>query len=160
MAKALQTGTIREKRTDVGPKKPPKDKQFSKENQPTGKQKSDGHKKRQAIKEMIRMMFENKYKFSDDSQLKKQMITAFGPEVADKTILEIMTLQQVQKAILKGDTQAFIALLDRVDGRPVQAIAETDADGNELDGVPINLTFPKGMKFNLPSNLDGDDKQT
>jgi len=159
MAKASETGEIREKRTDVGKNRPPKDKQFSSTNQPDPEKQKATKAKKRVIKETIRALLETQYKFAPDSQLKKQMVAAFGADVLKKPILEVMALQQVQKAILKGDTQAFTALLDRVDGRPVQAIAETDPDGNELEGVPIKLTFPKGMKFELPSNTEGDDTQ-
>lgn len=158
--KEIGTGVVREKRKDVGPGKPPADKQFSKENQPDPALKKAGHQRKRMIKDVINALLDGKYKFADDSQIKKQLIAAYGLEVLDKSAFEIMTLQQVQKAILKGDTQAFSALLDRVDGRPVQAIAPTDPDGNELENVPINLTFPKGMKFILPSNTEGDESQT
>ena len=68
-----------------------------------------------------------------------------------------MILQQMQKSILKADSQSFMALLDRVEGRPVQAIAQTDSDGDDLDSVPVVLNFPKGINFSLPGNTEGEE---
>lgn len=152
-----ETGKIREKRSDVGPKKPPIDKRFSSTNQPDPAKQKATKAKKKVFRELIREMLNGKYKFADDSQIKKQLVTAFGPEILNKTTGEIMILQQMQKSILKADSQSFMALLDRVEGRPVQAIAQTDSDGDDLDSVPVVLNFPKGINFSLPGNTEGEE---
>lgn len=53
------------------------------------------------------------------------------------TRLEAICLCQVEKA-LEGDTRAFNAVLDRVEGRPMQAVRKDEADLEPLD---VKITF-------------------
>lgn len=64
------------------------------------------------------------------------------PEInAKMTIEEIMTLIQANRAITKGDTAAYKALLDSAYGAPKQEIEQTSP-------ITINLNKPKKPKDN------------
>lgn len=134
---------------------PPIGKRFTKEDQPSGKAKSDGKKKAKFTRSVLKEMLNMNYTFAEDSQLKKQLVQAFGPDVLKLSVAEMMSLMQMQKAMLKGDTAAYNAVMDQSLGRPAQSIIQTDEDGNAIPGV--HLVLPKGMEFNLPSNIDGHD---
>lgn len=144
------------KETTTKRRQPPKGVRFTKDNQPSGEKKSEGKKKRKFTRELMKEMLNMKYKFAEDSALKKQLVAAFGNDILDKPIGEVMTLMQMQKAVLKGDTAAFNSIIDQAFGRPAQAIINTDEDGNVLP--PVHLTLPKGMNIDLPSNTDGADE--
>lgn len=150
---SLKSGSNREDLYEVGKNKPPKDKQFSSENQPAPGVLKAAHAKKRFSREVIKTMLDGKYDFAPDSQTKQQLIKAFGPDVVNLTVGEIMTLQQMQKSILKADTQAFATIIDQALGKQVQAVQNVDGDGN--DQRPIYLVAPKGMKFELPSNTEG-----
>lgn len=53
-------------------------------------------------------------------EMEKVIQKSFGANGVDLTLKEAMVYAQVVKAIKKQDTQAFNALVDRVDGKPVQ----------------------------------------
>lgn len=54
--------------------------------------------------------------------------------------------------------KAAINELNKMDGEHAPAkVANTDTKG--MDIPPITLTLPKGMNINLPSNIDGEDKE-
>ena len=61
------------------------------------------------------------------------------------TLKEAMIYAQAIKAIKDKDTQAFNALVDRVDGKPVATTQLTGLDGRDLVPPIINLipAFPK-----------------
>lgn len=57
------------------------------------------------------------------------------------TVLDSMALAQIAKA-RKGDTQAFNALLDRIEGKPKQQTEITGLDGKDLlDLNNVSITF-------------------
>lgn len=146
-------GSIRELDYEVGKNKPPKANQFSSTNQPNPKHSAESKARNKFTKDVLRQMLEMPYKFTEDSQIKQQLSRAFGEEILNKSVMEIMVFQQMQKAILKADSVAFSNLLDRIMGRPVQAVAQTDTEGNDVR--PIFLRLPKGMNIELPSNIEG-----
>lgn len=156
MAKAKKSGTIRDiEEYKVGPGRPPKETRFSKENRATRemyKKASKTKADKRAAREIIKDLMKGKYKFAGNSQIKQQLITAFGDVVNNMSAFEVMTLMQMQKAILKGDTYAFSTLLDHSYGKPVQAVHNVDEDGNTVK--PVSLTLPKGLDISLPSNTE------
>ena len=154
---SLKSGMHREDLYEVGPGKPPKEHQFSSTNQPAPGVLKEAHAKKRFSRMVIENILNNKYDFSDDSQIKKQLVAAFGPEVLSLTVGEIMTLQQVQKSILKADTQAYGTLIDQALGKQVQAVQNVDGDGNDMR--PIYVTAPKGINFMLPSNTEGEGEE-
>lgn len=151
---SLKSGTGREDLYEVGKNKPPKATQFSATRQPDPKAISAGMKRRNFTRDVIKEMLNMPYKFTEESQIKKQLVQAFGEGVLELSTAEVMTLQQMQKGILKADTQAYNVLIEQALGKQVQPVNNVDSDGNDMR--PIMLTAPKGMKFELPSNTEGD----
>lgn len=66
------------------------------------------------------------------------LVQAFGLDPKDITNADAMIYAQMHKAIAKRDTAAFNAVLDRVDGKPMQAVEHTGADGSAIN---VNLNF-------------------
>lgn len=107
----------RKKREDL-----PAGKKFTKDYQPAPKAKSEGWKKRRFSRDLIKEMLNGKFKFTDKSQVKKNLIQSFGEEVVDLTIGELMTLRQMHKAISEGDHNAYKTLVDQALGNPKQEV--------------------------------------
>ena len=130
-------GEKREKRTDVGPGKPPKDKQFSSTNQPKDPNKSALTRKRKKFaRDLIRDTLMNlSYKFGEESKVREQLRKAFGDSVDNLTAAEIMTLQQIQKAVLQGDTQAYNAVMNQAFGMPKAINELTGPNGGPIETV-------------------------
>lgn len=55
------------------------------------------------------------------------------------SVAELMHLKQIAKAMKDGDTRAYEAIFDRIDGRPTQTIANDPE--NPFDGGGITLVF-------------------
>lgn len=100
---------------------------FTSAKQPSGKNKSLGKRKKKFTTQVYKEILSMPYAFTPDSQIKRQLIKAFGNQITGMNIGEVLGLQQIQKAILKGDTPAFNSLMDRAFGKPPQSI---DIDAN------------------------------
>lgn len=74
---------------------------------------------------------------------KEEIINPITRKPEKMTQLDIMILKQVEKA-RKGDTGAFTALLDRMEGKPKQQVEAVDGDGNTV--VPVRQVFRVGDK--------------
>lgn len=57
--------------------------------------------------------------------------------------LDIMVLKQIEKA-RKGDTNAFNALMNRMEGMPKQQVENVDGEGNTL--IPVRQVIKIGDK--------------
>lgn len=99
---------------------------YSKENQPSPKAKSIGRQKAKFKRDAIRELLNLPYKFVPDSPIKKQLVSAFGNAILQMPVGEVMGLQQIQKAILKGDSQAFTAIMNQAFGMPKQEVETTE----------------------------------
>lgn len=99
----------------------PTPKPFTKENQPPPEVKKAGWARRKALKELIEFQMCGKL---EGSKKDYPALTAsfYGIDVKDVTIRMIMEFRQIEKAILKGDTGAFNAVMDRAVGKAKQAI--------------------------------------
>ena len=90
---------------------------YSKENQPTPEAKAAGHIKRIILKDIAKQLTTGTYK-----QALIELAKVLGVD-ADAIDLETaMHLKQMEKALVNGDTFAYNALMDRMKGKPVQAI--------------------------------------
>ena len=103
----------------VGKGNPPKDKQFSKENQPSGEAKSKGWKKKRELKDLANALITGDAK--KNAAATAQLV---GIDLSDQeyTIEVIMTLKQIEKALEVGDTKAYNAAMDRMQGKPKQSL--------------------------------------
>lgn len=90
---------------------------FSKTNQPSSEAKKEGWRKRNALKDLLSI---SPTGFFDGSTKDYRTICAkyFGIDKKEVTNRMIMDFRQIEKAILKADTQAYIAVNDRAFGKP------------------------------------------
>ena len=92
---------------------------FSKDNQPSSKQKSEGHKRKKALRDLADALISGE-------RLEKCKVIAkkVGIDLKDgEYTLDIaMTLRQIEKAFDEGDTRAYQAAMDRLLGKPPQQI--------------------------------------
>ncbi len=141
----------------VGPGRPPRDKMFAKDRQPSPEAKKNGWKKKKFTRDTIRAMLELPATIPE--KMREELVEIYGEEVvASITNGQLMTLKQMHKAIKNGDTAAFTAVIDQGIGRPVQGVAQTDMSGNDLPGIRVAL--PAGMKLDFPSTTEGDEKRS
>lgn len=111
------------------------DTRFSSTNQPPKEKKMAGIAKKKFTRQLLKDMLNLPYKFAPESQIKQQLIKAFGKEIENMSIGEIMSLQQAQKAVLKSDSGAYMALLNQAFGLPKQDI---DLSTKEVIEVEIS----------------------
>ena len=92
---------------------------FSKENQPSPKAKSEGHKRKKALKDLADALISG-----DRLEKCKVIANKVGIDLKDgEYTLDIaMTLRQIEKAFDEGDTRAYQAAMDRLLGKPPQQI--------------------------------------
>lgn len=92
---------------------------FSKDNQPSPKLKSDGHKRKKALKDLADALISG-----DRLEKCKVIANKVGIDLKDgEYTLDIaMTLRQIEKAFDEGDTRAYQAAMDRLLGKPPQQI--------------------------------------
>ena len=92
---------------------------FSKDNQPSPKAKSEGHKRKKALKDLADALISG-----DRLEKCKVIANKVGIDLKDgEYTLDIaMTLRQIEKAFDEGDTRAYQAAMDRLLGKPPQQI--------------------------------------
>ena len=94
-----------------------KEKGFTKDNQPSGKAKSDGWKKKALLKEISNQILSGTSKNS-----LKNLAAFIGVDIEELDVETAMHLKQIEKALKDGDTRAYSAVMDRIKGKPLQAI--------------------------------------
>ncbi len=103
-------------------------KSFAVQKQPTPEAKSAGWKKKRLLKDLLelttRSMFEGSQK-----DYTKITATYFGIPEEDVSVEIIMQYRQIEKAIMKGDTIAFNAIMDRAYGKPTQPLSADEDFG-------------------------------
>lgn len=123
----------------VGPGRPPLHTRFT-----SNQQKGEGqnpntekHKKTKADKretrEFLKQLTKMKYTFPAASAVRKQLVDAFGQKVLKLTGIELIALQQYQKAILMGDTQAAKFIFENTYGPVKQILEHQGKDGGPIE---------------------------
>jgi hypothetical protein len=92
---------------------------FSKENQPSPKLKSEGHKRKRALKDLADALI-----MGERLDKCKAIAQKVGIDLKDSeyTLDIAMTLKQIEKAFEEGDTKAYLAAMDRLLGKPTQMV--------------------------------------
>ena len=93
--------------------------QFTSDKQPSGKAKSEGHKRKLLLKEIAEQIVTG-----DALSDLKPLARYFGVAEDEIDIETLMHIAQMVKGI-KGDTRAYIAVMDRLKGKPEQSIDHT-----------------------------------
>lgn len=96
---------------------PPSPKPFTKDNQPSAAAKKAGWAKRRILKDLLELTTGATF---NNSTTDYRALTAkyFGIPDEEVTVRMVMDFRQVEKAILKGDTAAYVAVNDRAYGKP------------------------------------------
>jgi hypothetical protein len=99
--------------------------QFTSNNQPTPKAKSEGKRKKRLLKDLANALVSG-----ERLNKCKAIAEKVGLDlIDDEFTLEIaMTLKQIEIALDNGDTRAFSAAMDRLIGKPEQSIKQTNID--------------------------------
>lgn len=109
---------------------------FTKDNQPSGELKSKGKYKAS----MLRKICSNIVK-GETKGIVEQLAVVLDIEVNKVDIETLMHLKQIEKAVKEGDTKAYNAVMDRLNGKPLQALEVKDTtDTKKKDTFDL---FPK-----------------
>lgn len=128
-------------------------KPFTSDYQPGAAKSKATRAKQKTIRDAFKLLLKMKYQMPEKSKLRKELVKAFGEAAVKKmTTADLMAVQQMQKAIKKGDTFAFTAVLNQAMGMPKQEIE----DVSDRPAPPVILNMPPGVSLNLPSNTEGD----
>ncbi len=100
--------------------------------QPSPDAKKAGWERKRKTKELANAILDLEFVGAKGSSLKKQAAQYLGIPESQVSVRMMMLFRQAEKAIQKGDTAAFNAYMDRADGKPVQAMAHTSSDGEDL----------------------------
>lgn len=107
---------------------------FTSENQPSGKAKSEGKRKKRLLKDLAQALVSGE-------RLDKCKAIAYkvGLDLSDDeyTLDIAMTLKQIEKAIDDGDTRAYQAAMDRLIGKPDQRTENTNT--HKLEEVKFKV---------------------
>lgn len=123
-----------------GQKPPVTTKPFTKENQPSNEAKKAGWAKRKKLTELLEISTGVKF----DGSLKDYRGMAaqfFDIDTSEVTVKMMMEFRQIEKAILKGDTFAYTAVMDRAYGKP--KTAEEDQKSLTININGKQATFDK-----------------
>lgn len=96
---------------------PPSPKPFTKENQPSAASKKAGWAKRRILKDILEITTGATF---NNSTTDYRELTAkyLGIPPQEVTVRMVMDFRQIEKAIMKADTPAYIAVMDRALGKP------------------------------------------
>lgn len=95
---------------------------YTKDNQPTLEQKQAGWKRKKAGRALAQAVLALAFKGQTDSELRKQAAEYFNIPEDRITVEAMMLFRQAEKAIQKGDTAAFRAIMERAHGLPKQEL--------------------------------------
>lgn len=136
----VDSGNSRETQDDgAGFGKPPKKFQFTSTYQPGRNKAKETFKRKRDVREVMKELLKTQYFFTEHNERLKELLEkAFGKKKINRmTAVELMLLQQINKAILKGDTQAFNSILNQTYGMPKQIQEVTGKDGAPLERATV-----------------------
>lgn len=106
---------------------------FTSENQPSNELKKKGHAKRRLLKDLLEMAFTG----PKGGKLKKAAATYLGIPEEELTVEDMMHFRQIERAIGKQNTFAYMAVMDRAFGKP-------KGQGDEDTPLHIKVTVNSG----------------
>lgn len=110
-------------------------KPFSKDYQPSGEAKSKGKLKANFLKNIAAQIVTGEFA---DGLIKTAK--ELGIEIVELDVETAMHLKQMELAMKLGDTKAYNAVLDRLNGKPHQVTEITGKDGERISPTVINFT--------------------
>jgi hypothetical protein len=134
------TGKPRAKGASAPGRKPPPDSaKFTSTNQPSGEAKKNGRLKNKTGIELARAILQLSFEGAKDSPLKKAAAEYFKISEQEITVEMMLMFRQAEKAVQKGDTRAFEAVMDRAFGKPKQDLHATVKADVNLSDLSINF---------------------
>ena len=103
---------------------------FSSKNQPSPESKSRGKRKALAIKAIASQLLEGGVK-----EAMKELAIYMGVDLEEIDVETAMHLKQMEKALKNGDTSAYNSVMDRIKGKPIQAIEVTENKSKMIKGI-------------------------
>ena len=100
--------------------RPNKATQFGKDNQPSPEAKSAGKKRKRILKEIAEQLITGKSKKALES-----LADYLGIEVDEIDLKLAMHIKMIEKVLKEGDVRAYNSIMDRLEGKPKQAIDHT-----------------------------------
>lgn len=94
--------------------------QFSSLRQPTTEQRKEGWRRKRRGAELARAVLDLYFRGKENSKLKKEAAEYFDVPIDDISVEAMMLFKQVQRAMERGDTAAFNAVMDRAFGKAKQ----------------------------------------
>lgn len=122
-------------------------KKFSKDYQPDPKKVSEGVKRHYAIRDMLSLVTGEK--FEGSTKVYRDLCAVyFGIKPEDVTVRMVMDFRQIEKGILKGDTRAYEAVMNRAYGKPREEQAPI-VDIPQDDGEKTLFRLPGDIDFEI-----------
>lgn len=117
-------------------KKVSKGTQFTSENQPSPEAKSNGKRKKRILRDLA-----NAVVTGERLERAREIAEALGLDLEDDefTFDIVLTMRQAEKALAKGDTSAYNAVMDRLIGKPKQAVDLTS--GGDKINIPSKVIY-------------------
>ena len=130
-----------------GKMNPSTGKKFSKDYQPDPKKVSEGIRRTYALRELLGLRT-GSMKTKTDKDYRTVTAAYFGIEEDQVTVKMVMEFRQIEKAIRKSDTSAFVAVMDRAYGKPPQAEPEI-SDKPLVEGQTSKVDLGNGIILEL-----------
>ena len=121
--------------------------QFSSDRQPKPELISLGHKRKKLLKTISQQLVEGESK-----EALKSLAEYLGVNIEEIDLETAMHIKQMEKAIKDGDTRAYIAVMDRIEGKPQQKIDHT-TQGQPINEKPLTEQEIKNIKSRLNDKL-------
>lgn len=118
-------------------KKVPEGKRFSSDYQPTPEAKSEGKKKKRLLKDLAEVLVNEKKGRNRAKAICKSI--GIDHRQIEHSPQMVMTLRQIEKAILLGDTVAYKAAMERIVG-PVDKKLDITSGGEKVT-IPNAVIF-------------------
>jgi len=117
--------------------------------QPSNEVKRQAQQRRRAIDRIVNQVVKG-----EAADKIKDFAIILGVELDDITVKTLMHLKQLEKAINDGDTKAYNAVLDRIDGKPVQRVIE------EKPPTIIQMNNNPLIQIDTPNAAESNDSVT
>ena len=100
--------------------KPENGVKFGKDNQPSPEAKKTGRMRKRVLKEISEQLVTG-----DSKEALKNLADYLGIEVDEIDLKLAMHIKMIEKVLKEGDVRAYNSIMDRLEGKPKQAIDHT-----------------------------------
>lgn len=116
---------------------PENGKRFSKNYQPDSESKSLGRKRKRIMRELASQIV------TGESKKALQALADYlGVEIEEVDIELAMHLKQIEKVLKYGDTRAYVAVMNRLHGKPRQEVVEVSHNIPNREQITVKIINP------------------